>query len=128
MTFELSKIIREKLREFLKEEEHSKEFLKDLVYYLSSNTSDDLLEKNVFDTFSVNNNNKYKVTVYNNTYTSTLVLTSIILNTINLFIIEHIEELELADVLKASDLCTNKHICKVFHIEYNEYGKFIFTI
>lgn len=126
MTSELSVMIREKLREYLKDTDNSKDFITILSSYLGHN----LLRAISPDVFSLSENTdgKVKVSVYTDTYTSTIVLTSIILNSINLFILNHINGLELKDTLKSSEICTNKHMYKVFNIDYNEDGKFEFTI
>ena len=50
------------------------------------------------------------------------------MNTVNLFIVENIQELDLSDTLKACDMTTNKKLYKVFELESNSENGFSFII
>lgn len=125
MTKELSDTIRQKLRWFLmKDKTNSDSFLIDLYYYLkpySGEIYDD--EVKVYT-----DNNVYRVTIGTSRYISSLILNSVIMNTVNLFIIENIEALDLSDTLKACDMTTNKKLYKVFELESNKENGFSFII
>lgn len=125
MTKELSDTIRQKLRWFLmKDKTNSDSFLIDLYYYLkpySGEIYDD--EVKVYT-----DNNVYRVTIGTSRYISSLILNSVIMNTVNLFLIENIEALDLSDTLKACDITTNKKLYKVFELESNKENGFSFII
>ena len=125
MTKELSDTIRLKLRRFLiKDESNSDLFLLDLNYYLKPYSG----EIYVDDIKTYTDNNVYRVTINTDHYISSLILNTVIMNTVNLFIVENIQELDLSDTLKACDMTTNKKLYKVFELESNSENGFSFII
>lgn len=125
MTKELSDTIRLKLRWFLmKDESNSDLFLLDLNYYLKPYSG----EIYVDDIKTYTDNNVYRVTINTDHYISSLILNTVIMNTVNLFIVENIQELDLSDTLKACDMTTNKKLYKVFELESNNENGFSFII
>ena len=125
MTKELSDTIRLKLRRFLiKDESNSDLFLLDLNYYLKPYSG----EIYVDDIKTYTDNNVYRVTINTDHYISALILNTVIMNTVNLFIVENIQELDLCDTLKACDMTTNKKLYKVFELESNSENGFSFII
>lgn len=125
MTKELSDTIRLKLRWFLmKDESNSDLFLLDLNYYLKPYSG----EIYVDDIKTYTDDNVYRVTIDTNHYISSLILNTVIMNTVNLFIVENIQELDLCDTLKACDMTTNKKLYKVFELESNSENGFSFII
>ena len=125
MTKELSDTIRLKLRRFLmKDESNSDLFLLDLYYYLKPYSG----EIYVDDIKTYTDNNVYRVTINTDHYISSLILNTVIMNTVNLFIVENIQELDLSDTLKACDMTTNKKLYKVFELESNSENGFSFII
>ena len=125
MTKELSDTIRLKLRRFLiKDESNSDLFLLDLNYYLKPYSG----EIYVDDIKTYTDNNVYRVTINTDHYISSLILNTVIMNTVNLFIVENIQELDLCDTLKACDMTTNKKLYKVFELESNSENGFSFII
>lgn len=108
----------------MKDESNSDLFLLDLNYYLKPYSG----EIYVDDIKTYTDDNVYRVTIDTNHYISSLILNTVIMNTVNLFIVENIQELDLSDTLKACDMTTNKKLYKVFELESNSENGFSFII